>query len=290
MRLFRQLAVVFLRSTARGNLVEALPRDEAGPRTTFIRALGLPALFKAVGRGVGKVLPASTKARIQDYLINRYRIPVDLQRDRGRLRECLRAAFRLQRDRAGESGVGDYLEFGVYQGNSLLEVHRVTEEEGLPGVRIFGFDSFEGLPQEAEEEGVWSAGQYRSDLAFTRQRLTEGGVDWSRTTLVPGFFCDTLTPTLVAEHSLSRVGVIMIDCDLYSSAREALEFCTPLIRDSAVVLFDDWGSTGPEEGEQRAFSEFLASLPDLEAEPLESYDAAAAVFALRRRSATAGAR
>ena len=39
----------------------------------------------------------------------------------------------------------------------------------------------------------------------------------------------------------------MIDCDIYSSARTALDFCGPLIRDRAVLVFDDWpGDAGGE--------------------------------------------
>ena len=66
----------------------------------------------------------------------------------------------------------------------------------------------------------------------------------------------------------------MIDCDIYSSSRTALEFCGPLIRDRAVVVFDDWPGDAPEArllGERRAFDEFLADNPALRAEELEPY-------------------
>ena len=36
---------------------------------------------------------------------------------------------------------------------------------------------------EAEWDGPWSEGEFRSDIEFTRKRLTEGGVDWDRTEL-----------------------------------------------------------------------------------------------------------
>jgi len=280
--MLRQIALVFLRSTSKGSLQEALPGEEPGRLTRVLRALRIPLLFAGLGRFVGRFLSAQQKARIQDALINRARIPVNLQRDDQGLRSVLRRGVREMRRKKGPDGLGDYLEFGVYQGNSLIHVHDILREEGLDDVRLFGFDSFQGLPDTAEEEGVWSNGQYRVDLDFTRERLEESGVDLERTILVPGFFSETLSEELVREHGIESASLIMIDCDLYSSAREALDFCEPLIRDEAVVLFDDWHSTGEGEGEQRAFAEFLDRNPHFEAEPYEAYSESSRAFLLRR--------
>jgi hypothetical protein len=67
----------------------------------------------------------------------------------------------------------------------------------------------------------------------------------------------------------------MIDCDLYSSARDALAFCAPLIHDEAVIVFDDWHGGGNlaerDLGEKRAFDELLAAEPDLFAEEIGTY-------------------
>ena len=207
---------------------------------------------------------------------------MNLQPDGERLYELLRQELRRLRERLGADALGDYLEFGVYQGNSLIQMHRALRDEGLDDVRLFGFDSFAGLPETAEDEGVWSAGQYRADVDFTRDRLREAGVDESRTVLVPGFFSETLTPELLATHGIRRATVVMVDCDLYSSAREALAFTEPLLGEEAVILFDDWHSTADDEGEQRAFAELLASHPELEAEPAGTYTDAAQVFRIRR--------
>lgn len=130
---------------------------------------------------------------------------------------------------ASSSIVGDYLEFGVYVGTSLLCMHRASNELGLRSLRLFGFDSFEGLPQSAavESEGLWKPGQYRADLGLVREHLTGSGIDWSRTVLVPGWFEETLRPSLSRDLGIEKAGVIMIDCDISSSARSALEFCAP---------------------------------------------------------------
>ncbi len=283
--MLRRLVLLFLRSTARGPLVEALPDDPPGLLTRALRALRLPSLLRWVGRAAGRALSPASKAHIQDALINRFRIPVNLQPDEHRLRQVLRRAWQRLVDRHGHDAVGDYLEFGVYQGNSLIQAHRALAEEGLEHVRLFGFDSFAGLPDTAESEGVWSNGQYRADVEFTRQRLGDHGVQAERTVLVPGFFADTLTDAAREAHGLEQAGVIMIDCDLYSSAKEALAFCEPLIGAEAVVLFDDWHSAGEGRGEQRALAEFLSENPQLEVEPFDSYNDNSQAFLLRRLGA-----
>lgn len=205
------------------------------------------------------------------------------------LTDCYRQALALLRARAGDEPLGAYLEFGVCHGTSFACMHRATLETGLRDMRLFGFDSFAGLPPEAEDPesgGIWREGQYRSSLGFTRRFLNEAGVDWSRAVLTKGWFRDTLTPHFASRHNIRKASVIMIDCDIYSSTREALAFCEPLIADQAVILFDDWHSGGDlaarNQGEKRAFTEFLARNPRLRAEVLPSYTANAEVFLVER--------
>ena len=60
------------------------------------------------------------------------------------------------------NNVGDYLEFGVFNGSSLSSMYLTSEELNLSSTRLFGFDAFAGLPQGAENEddGVWKKGFY----------------------------------------------------------------------------------------------------------------------------------
>ncbi len=66
-----------------------------------------------------------------------------------------------------------------------------------------------------------------------------------------GWFKDTLTPETCREHSLTKASLIMVDCDIYAASRECLRFCEPLIRDRAVVFFDDWGNDPNGQGKSR---------------------------------------
>lgn len=277
-RLVRPLAVLFLRHTARGPLVDALPAEPAR-RSFLARVQGR--LIKVVGRAVGLVLTPGAKARIQEWLINTFHIEVDWQPTERLEARFVEALKRLEDD-VGVDDLGDYLEFGVYQGSSLACMHRAVTGLGLDRMRLFGFDSFEGLPESATFDGVWSPGQFRADETFTRKRLDRAGVDWQRTELIPGFYDQVLDDALVQRLGLRKASVVMIDCDLYTSTRDALAFCEPLIHDHTIFFFDDWHATGDDRGEKRAFREFLARHPTLRAEDLGSYHQVSKIFLVSR--------
>ncbi len=197
-----------------------------------------------------------------------------------------RGLERLMGD-VGRHNLGDYLEFGVYNGTSLVSTFRETEAMGLTGMRLFGFDSFEGLPAAAatDDEGKWKPGAWRSDLEFTEAVLEAEGVDRSRVFLVPGWFSATCNPETAHRYNITKASVIMIDCDIYTSTREALEFCAPLITDRALMLFDDWNTgdlAAKNLGERKAFEEWLAVSGCFTAEPFGSYRAKSETFLITR--------
>ncbi len=182
--------------------------------------------------------------------------------------------------------LGDYFEFGVFNGTSLSCMYGVTRELGLDQLRLFGFDSFEGLPETAgvESDGLWTGGLFHLDYDYTRKWLSSRGINWDRVFLVKGWYKDTLNQELVDKFNLNRASVIMIDCDLYSSAKEALTFCSQLIGDKAVIFFDDWFPLADRNmGERKAFDEFMLANPELTAEDLGSYDDTSKVFYIRRK-------
>ena len=202
-------------------------------------------------------------------------------------RALLSRGFASLVQRVGRDGFGDYLEFGVYNGTSLTCVYRELDACGLGRVRLFGFDSFQGLPPDArlEDEGRWRPGSCCSPLDFTQAVLESEGLDLSRVTLVPGWFRDTLDDATIRRHAIRKASVIMIDCDLYSAAKEALNFCAPLIRDHALVLFDEYrpyGLDGKLAGERRAFDEFLREWGCFEAHAFGSYIRRAEAFLVSR--------
>ena len=62
---------------------------------------------------------------------------------------------------------GDYLEFGVWYGNSFILAASLAEKYRTKRMRLFGFDSFEGLPK--GEGKRFTKGDYCcSEQSFTR--------------------------------------------------------------------------------------------------------------------------
>ena len=260
---------------------------EPGPLThSLLRLLRLSRLNAIVQGGVPYMPPA-----LRAY-IERERLRAQLRERRRAVpeapfRDLLRRGIEELTARGRGEPLGDYLEFGVYNGTSLVAAYREFNGVGLNAVRFFGFDSFEGLPAAAatDDEGLWKPGDWRSDLAFTEAVLSSEGVDRQRVVLIPGWFSDTCTPETARRYGISRASVIMVDCDIYTSASEALAFCDPLIADRALVIFDDWHSgqlAAKNLGERRAFEEFLAARGGFQSEPFGSYNRKSEAFLVTR--------
>ncbi len=190
-----------------------------------------------------------------------------------RLRPKIEMACKFLTDKIGAANIGDYLEFGVFRGTSLSCMYETLAKLHLGHVRLFGFDSFAGFPPIAaiDVENFFQPGDYVSTLESTRQCLSEKGIDWSRTFLIKGWFHDTLTQRTIDSYGLEKASVIMIDCDLYTSAKEALNFCKPLIKDVTIFFLDDWNCECVA-GERKAFEEFLMENPDLKEELIGIYE------------------
>jgi hypothetical protein len=203
--------------------------------------------------------------------------------DEAHLEEKYRAAIALLKSRGFE--VGAYLEFGVFNGTSLVCMHRALVQAGDRTTRLVGFDSFEGLPAVAASDsgGHWQPGQFKCSLDFTRRVLDHEGVERRRVTLVKGYFDATLTPQRRRLLNIDRVGIVMIDCDLYQSTKEALGFCGPIVIDTAVIFFDDWYPLATQGlGERMAFEEWLAANPGLHAEELFEFEPRGKAFLVTR--------
>lgn len=112
-------------------------------------------------------------------------------------------------------------EFGVYQGTTLTRIARA-----LPRGRVWGFDSFAGLP--ADWRPGFPAGKFG---------LAEPPMVPPPAQLVVGTFGDTL-PRWVEENS-QPLDLIHIDCDLYESTACVLSHLAPLITPATLVVFDE---------------------------------------------------
>lgn len=159
---------------------------------------------------------------------------VPVTADRGGLHELVSAHL--------GAGPLDYLEFGVWWGKSLKHWTSLNTD---PGSRFFGFDTFEGLPENwaSTPKGTFSTRGQPPSLQDHRVRF------------VVGLFQNTLYPFLADYQRLDRA-VFHIDCDLYSSTLFCLAAMDRYLRPGDVLIFDEFYSL---EHEFDAFLDYTRS-------------------------------
>jgi O-methyltransferase len=193
---------------------------------------------------------------------------------------------------------GDYLEFGVWRGDSFIKayhsvlemrrqhtawLHRnvtLSSRHGQGSTefhiwrdwnpRFFAFDSFAGLPDsKAQSQEEWAEGSYACTREQFQELIADDGVNLKDVVIVPGFYDSSLTPSLKQQHRLCRAAIVHIDCDLYESTIQALRFVTDLLVQGSVIIFDDWffNQGRSDRGEQKACWEWLASNPHITLTP-----------------------
>ena len=94
---------------------------------------------------------------------------------------------------------GDYLEFGVYNGQTFSHACRRFAEPPFRHMKCGALDSVEGLPKPAgidaldDYTGSFREAQFACSTDEFLANLTRTGVDLGRVTLVKGWFAESLT-------------------------------------------------------------------------------------------------
>lgn len=136
---------------------------------------------------------------------------------------------------------GWILEFGVATGRTLNQFAK-----WLPNKFVFGFDGFEGLPED------WTSRMRRG--FFARDTLPRVR---SNCQLVVGWFDQTL-PLFKNKINNGPIALLHVDCDLYSSAVTVLNELRDNIVPGTVIIFDEYiNYPGWELDEFRAWQEHV---------------------------------
>ena len=118
---------------------------------------------------------------------------------------------------------GMVLEFGVFSGKSI---NRIAGQ--MPGRRVYGFDSFKGLPE------TWRPGFEEGAFGLAELPAVATNVE-----LMVGWFDNTL-PAFVASNIHEKIAFLHIDCDLYSSTKTIFSFLADWIVPGTIILFDEY--------------------------------------------------
>lgn len=158
---------------------------------------------------------------------------------------------------------GDVAECGVWKADTLIPVGLFLKQRGIHKT-AFGFDSFEGLDETVQVDvglrgdhderkivGGFSDTSYEELVDRTRQYNLENTVR-----LVKGYFQNTLE-----GYADRRFCFVHLDCVIYESYRQCLEFFYPRLVRGGVILLDEYRDP-PWPGCTQAVDEFLAHNPE----------------------------
>lgn len=132
-----------------------------------------------------------------------------------------------------------FLEFGVFMGHSMLNYYNIYLENNIEP-NFFGFDAFEGLPEERmDPHSPWNTGDFNLNGNINPELLNKDGMQ-----IIKGWFSDTLNDDTIQKFAGQKAGLVHVDCDIYTSTLEVLEFLVKndLLVDGTIIVYDDWGA------------------------------------------------
>ena len=155
---------------------------------------------------------------------------------------------------------GDYLEFGCNGGMTFALAHREARRHAH-GARLWAFDSFQGLPApkgDKDDHPMWVEHTLATDLSRFHQLCSANGIHRSSYEVVPGFYENTL-PAMGSQEGPEDIALVFVDCDLYSSTKDVLEFLLPRLKHGMIIGFDDYHCWSADQlsGERQAMLELF---------------------------------
>jgi O-methyltransferase len=153
------------------------------------------------------------------------------------LRECCEVVLR--------QGIqGDFVETGIWRGGACIMMAAVLAAYDERDRKVWGFDSFEGLPPPNAELYPSDRGDqlYRfPQLAVSMEEVTENfrrvGLWSDQVRLVKGWFKDT-----VPAAGVEKIAVLRLDGDLYESTIQVLDGFYPRLSPRGFCIVDDYGA------------------------------------------------
>lgn len=144
---------------------------------------------------------------------------------------------------------GDLVETGIWRGGAIILMRAILSVYGDTDRRVWGCDSFEGLPEPdtdkypADAEFVltesFERGFTKRVLAVSMERVQANLAKYDllddRVVLVKGWFKDTLPGA-----PIDQISVLRVDGDLYESTMDALVNLEPKVVPGGFVIVDDY--------------------------------------------------
>lgn len=138
---------------------------------------------------------------------------------------------------------GSYCEFGCFTGaalNHTIKTHIIfskskKKSENYLNRFFYGFDSFEGFPEEVHNE--YKSSNFKTN--YEEVKKLENQYKFCK--VVKGFFSNSLSRIEIKNNKeLDKIALAFIDCDIYSSAQEVFNFIKNKMSNGSFVIIDDY--------------------------------------------------
>ena len=130
----------------------------------------------------------------------------------------------------------------MFSGRTINYISKFTKDS------VYGFDSFEGLPEKWRDNFECKAFDRHGDLPVVNDNVV----------LLKGWFNDTLPEFIKSQNK--KVSFIHMDADLYSSTKCIFDNLKEYLDTDCIIVFDElvnYPGFDGETGELKAFYEFV---------------------------------
>lgn len=158
---------------------------------------------------------------------------------------------------------GDYAEFGCCGGTTFGLAYGEIKRHKYPR-KMWAYDSFQGLPAHKSDKDYhpqWIEKTMKIELDEFHQTCACYRIPRNNYQVIAGFYEQSLAVEETKEPQ--DIALAYIDCDLYSSTLEVLQFLLPRCKHGMIIAFDDyycWSDKTPS-GEKMAMEEIFSNHP-----------------------------
>lgn len=138
---------------------------------------------------------------------------------------------------------GDIVEFGVWNGNNLLTIKKISEYLDI-NKKIIGYDHFKGMP--FSTNGNYFSGD---------KKLLKYFINFFKLENI-SLIDDDFNNIKKYDKKMKEISLAYIDCDLYRETLEILNFIDKKVVKGGIIAFDE-ALRDDNKGEAKALKEFL---------------------------------
>jgi O-methyltransferase len=149
---------------------------------------------------------------------------------------------------------GDFVECGVYKGISLVFFQKYIEINNLENIKIYGFDTFEGIPEPSNDD-IDIHGLSMKDT-FEKYKINKESSNWNNSSLdevrlnfkdntsynnnlilIKGLVEETL---LKKDNLPDKISLLKLDTSLYEGTKIELEVLFPKIQKGGIIIVEGY--------------------------------------------------